>query len=272
MMSDYHYQARLEKIKEQLNQRASAPDSLQITRDGDLLVIFKPVQCLYNRWQSLKNPLQFTDHQQKLSRHVKAVSIVQKSRRGINKLLLPQSFIACRAKDGSHFIVKVTDFREQVRAMADIPLREIISNRLYVKFMVGISIFGLIQLIVYGRKFDLLEGAKFADTPSFLKQFKSTFKSINIFTGINPKTGKEDVFLDADWYTYIHESRWPFLKALRNGILWSRNVLFYGSIYLLHILGIFPVNKNTIRRENKNITAEPTPLVNKIVVKSLREI
>ena len=232
---------RIEEIRRRIDGNTSAPIHTLFERNNDLLIVLKPFKCPENSWARLKDPLKFIKAEERIKRHINAVASAQMH--GIKDLLLPQTFIICKARDGTSFVVKVTEYRKQVRPMAEISLRKILTNRLYVETMCRISIFGLIQLILYKRKYDLLEVQKFSEIPSLRKIFITTLKSLNVFSGINPQTDEAETFIDADWFTYVSESKLSTLKTLLNMILWLRNTVFYCSMLVIHLIGLSRVFK-----------------------------
>jgi len=223
---------KIEKIKRRIDGIALPPYDRVLEKDDDLLIILKPFE-FYNSWTWLKNPSKFIDAEARLKRHKKAVAYARKYGSGITDLLLPQAFIICHANDSTRFIVKITKFREQVRSMAKMSLKEICTNRTYVKKMAAVSFFGLTQLVLHKRKYDLLDGIK---RESRTRRLLGTLKPRNVFSGINPKTGKTEIFIDADFFIYVRESNFALLRALPHLFLWLKIFVFYRSIIFLHAI------------------------------------
>lgn len=243
-MDNLAAKAKIEEIKEIISKRALAPDQIIVDTYESLAIIKKPFKDPYGLERLLKNPLKFDDINARILRHQKAISNIEKSKYGIRRLLLKQEFVFCHAKDGTPYVVKITELRHAVRSMAEIPLISIFKNRKYVKALASVSFFALSQLILYGRKYDLIGGTENPLSLNIFRFFISTFKSKNVFTGINPDTGKEEIFIDADSYIHVCESKLPVAKAIFNALFWMRNAAFYYFILCLHKINVFTRRRN----------------------------
>ncbi|HPD56832.1 MAG TPA: hypothetical protein P5294_06660 [Smithellaceae bacterium] len=243
-MDNLAAKAKIEEIKEIISKRFLAPNQIIVDTYENFAIIMKPFKNPYGLERHLKNPLKFDDINARILRHQKAISNVGKSKYGIRRLLLKQEFVCCHAKDGTPYVVKITELRHAVRTMAENPLISICKNRKYVKALVDVSFFALSQLILYGRKYDLLGGTENPLSLNILRFFISTLKSKNVFTGINPDTGKEEIFIDADSYIQVCESKLPVAKAILSALFWMRNAAFYYFMLCLHKINVFTRRRN----------------------------